>query len=130
MGVDTVACRRAVPHQQPHHLRGAIEDRVVQHLQIVERGPPKLRTHAQRAAHVLEIVGGDGIAQAPDGHAVDEGFQRGPALEAVGARQHELRVVQRERLRMQIAEMSAHLGQHVRRARLDALEQLRACRRS
>src|SRR4051812_48053164 len=44
------------------------------------------------------------------GDPVDEGLQPGPAIEAIGARQYQLRVVQRERRRIDATEVSLRLG--------------------
>src|SRR3954471_16589436 len=57
------------------------------------------------------------------GDPVDECLQPGPAVEAVGARQYQLRVVQRERRRIDAAEVSLHLGDRGGVAQVEGVEQ-------
>src|SRR4051812_8438783 len=57
------------------------------------------------------------------GGRIDECLQPGPAVEAVGARQYQLRVVQRERRRIDAAEVSLHFGDRVGVAKAEAVEQ-------
>ena len=62
------------------------------------------------AADVVEVSGAHGVDEPPDRRALHERLELRPALEAVGAREHQLRVVQRERGRIRVAVMRGDLG--------------------
>jgi hypothetical protein len=52
------------------------------------------------SSDTTQIARADGVGEALDGDALDRRSQLGPAFEAVGACDHELRVVERERRRL------------------------------
>jgi hypothetical protein len=67
----------------------------------------------EQGRHAPRVACEHGVAQARDRHTVGEGFQLRPAVEAVRAREHELRVVQRERRGVGVAVVQVNLGHRV-----------------
>ena len=86
-------------HQEANDVGPPLEYRMVQgpmlvvsrHIEVDQLG-----THHEHRPDAIDVTGAHGVAEAADRHAVDERLQFGPALEAVGSRDHELGVVQRE----------------------------------
>ena len=64
---------------------------VSRHIEVDQLG-----THREHRLHAVDVTGAHGVAESADRHAIDERLQFGPAVEAVGTREHELSVVQRE----------------------------------
>ena len=64
---------------------------VLRHIEMDELG-----THREHRLHAIDVTGAHGVAESADRHAIDERLQFRPAVEAVGTREHELSVVQRE----------------------------------
>jgi hypothetical protein len=87
----------AVCDEHPHHLDVAIDDGVVQGADEVRALARELGPQPQHCADTTQIARADGVGEALDRDALDRRFQLGPALEAEGACDHELRVVERER---------------------------------
>ena len=69
------------------------------HTEIRLLHPRQLWTRVEKRAHSLHVTPAHRGDEAIHRGAVDERLELRPALEAVGAREHELRVVQREGLR-------------------------------
>ena len=98
--IDAAMRVGAVCHEDAHHLDVAIDDGVVQRADVVRALVREFGPQAQHRADTTQIARADGVGEALDGDALDRRFQLGPALEAVGACDHELRVVERERRRL------------------------------
>ena len=88
-----------------------VEHGMVQHLKVGVRHPRQLRAGVQHRPHVVERRRARTASISRlDGGAVDERLELRPALEPVGAREHELRVVQRERRRIGAVVVRVDLG--------------------
>ena len=126
MRIDPDARVGAVRHQQADHRRVAREHGMVQRAMLVALGDvhvDDLGTRLQQGLDAGRIAGTDRLDEARHGGAVDEGLQFRPALESVGAGQHELRVVQRERGRVRSAIVRGDLGDCVGIALAECREQ-------
>ena len=89
--------------------------------------PVAVRAEIQR---VLEVAVANGRRQTPHRDAVDERLQCRPARKAVGPRDDQLRIVQRERGRVYAVNMRLYLDGGVGIAAGIGLEQFLACRLS
>ena len=99
---------------------------MMQRAMLVARGDVHVDDLGTRLEHGLDagrIAGTDRLDEARHGGAVHEGLQFRPALEPVGAGQHELRLVQRERGRVRSAIVSGDFADGVRAARAERREQ-------
>ena len=97
--------------QQRRHAEIAPQDGHVQRAHFAAGQIDNLRTAREQLARSLESAALGGLVQLGRRDAVDGGLQFRPALEAIGPRQHELRVMQRERL----ARGGAVIGRRLRR---------------
>jgi hypothetical protein len=124
---DALARVGSVLHQQADDVRPSMEHRMVQgsvlvvfrHIEMDQLG-----TRREHRLHHIDVTGAYGVAEPADRHAIDERLQSGPAVEAVGPRDHELRVVQREARRLRSLVMGVHLRRGVGVAAGQRLEQL------
>ena len=126
MRIDADVRVGAVRHQQADHRRVAREHGMVQRAMLVVRGGVHVDDLGTRLEHGLDagrVAGTDRLDEARHGGAIHEGLQLRPALESVGAGQHELRVVQRERGRVRSAIVRGDLADGVGAARAKRREQ-------
>ena len=109
--------------QQLGHVEITPQDGHVQRPHFAAAQIDNLRASREEIAGRLEVAAFGGLVQPGRGDAVDGGLQLGPALEAIGPRQHELRVVKRERLGRGGAVIGLDLRHGFRRRRAVGFEQ-------
>ena len=96
---DALARVGTVLHQEANHFRPSLQYSMVEGPMLVvlrHIDVDQLRTHGEHRPHTIDVAGAHGVAESADRYAIDERLQFGPTVEAVGSREHELRVVQRE----------------------------------
>ena len=106
IGPDTFACIRARLHQQLHHRNVAAQHCVMQASMLIVAGPVHAHqfwTQRQHASHLRHVSRLHRIGEARNGRSIDKGFELRPALEAIGAGQHALRIVEGEVTRIGVA---------------------------
>jgi hypothetical protein len=74
-----------------------------------------LRSAGQKGACGFDVAAFRGFVKLRGSHAIDGGFQLGPARESVGSREHELSIVQCKRFGRSFTVIEAHLGHGFRR---------------
>ena len=104
--------------QQPRHLDVALHDRDVEGAYFeASRSPAHqiddFRPPREKPTSRAEVAFLHGLVQPGGRNAIDRRLQLRPALEPVRARQHELRVVQREGLRRRGAMVGGNLDDRV-----------------
>ncbi len=123
MGIDSFTCVGAMLHQHTHHFGRPGENGVVQNLKIACRHVRQLRTDFEHRPRLYEVAGTYGGHQPLDGDTVHVRLELGPTVEAIGACQDKLRVVQGEVRRIRLAVVCVHLGDSVGLSRSESLQQ-------
>jgi hypothetical protein len=103
----------AALHEQPYHLGPTRQDRDVQRLALVVGGlidVHDLRACRENRPDAVEVAVADRRCQARHRDAVDERLELRPARKAVGPRDHELGIVQRERGRVRAVNVRLDLA--------------------
>jgi hypothetical protein len=99
MGPDALPRVGALLHEEPDDVRSPAEHGVVKRSMLVvlrDVEVHELGASDHHRPHGVEIAGANGLDEPPHRDAVDERLQLGPAVEAVGARHDELRVMESE----------------------------------
>lgn len=119
MRIDPGAGVGAVLHQHAYQLRGASRDRGMQRATPARQLGPRV----EHGADPWQIAGANRLDQPAIGRTLHERLQLRPAREPIGARHHELRVVERERRAVGIVVVGRDLGDGARLAGVKSVEQ-------
>ena len=124
--VDALPRVGTVLHQEADHVRPLLQHSMMKgaalvvsrHIEVDELG-----TYREHRLHAVDVTSAHGVAESADRCAIDERLQFWPAVEAVGTREHELSVVQREARAVRSLVVSVDLRHSVRVAGHIGLQQ-------